>query len=932
MRISKRNALQWSGRVQTIVVAGLFVIASVAVPLLSKLNVQAAGENLSTVTDKVATLNDDIAITDLQVNGTGDENISITVHAPSGSFEVTDPTVTVTGAGTNAISLSGIRSAVNTTLATLVYTPSELGTVTVTADFGNNVGNVIFNNGEGGNGHAYIVVNSPLTWANAAAAAETYTFGGQPGYLATITSSQENDYVYAALNQQTGWIGANDVASEGSWGWRVGPEAGAQFWSGDFEGSSVDGEYSNWAVGEPNNGSGTEDCAQFWSGGYWNDLNCTTPRPYVVEFGGDGPLEPIQTTFTITTVREAIEVSTCEQLFGIAEEKYEASITLTQDIDCGGQTVSPLFKDHGFMGVLDGAGYTLGNFVINEPTENNAGVIGYADSAVIRDLTIKNAHVTAQDQAGVLIGASESSLLVENVHVRNSTLNAVSDESDSDADDVGGLIGELTLGDNATAVVTGSSFEGKITVVDGSSVGGLVGSIEVGESSAEDAVIIEKSYAAATISVGSSFVGKGYSEEIGGLVGKVDIDAYGYNFNVIIRDVYSWSTITHADQQDTTSFSSGGLIGAVYTTATEIHAAILSIQRAYANGAVQSSGIAGGLIGLVAYDTYSSDEGTVHIENSFAAGKVSASEGRAGGLIGVSDSESAWSGEPYHLTLTNTYFDQTRTGQTECASDFALAGCVAVNADGSQAGYFINNTSSAPLDTWDFETVWVANTHVMPTFKLVVERDGDGIADEAEMAAPNNGDGNNDGVADVDQAHVASLVDPTSNKHVTLVVDESCNLSDVFVSSVVSHDTSDAAYAYSTGFVNFTATGCANGSTDVQLFYHGVDASNLVARKYNPNTGTYFTITTASLAAAASPLSGTVVSYTVVDNGDLDVNATEGVITDPVGLASVAGTAGVPNTGIEKQVGSPIGIAFLTGLLVLGSAIGIRQLRVKGNR
>lgn len=929
MREVKKSVAQLSGRVRNIIVTGLFVFASTVTPLFSELTVQAAGESLGTVANKVTTLGEDIAITDLQVGGTGNENISITVHAPSGSFEVVDPTVTTSGRGTNAISLSGTRNAVNTTLSTLVYTSEGLGIVTITADFGNNVGNVIFNNGEGGNGHAYIVVNNPLPWTDAKTASESYTFGGQPGYLATITSSQENDYVYAALNQQTGWIGANDIAVEGSWGWRVGPEENTQFWSGDFEGSSTDGEYNNWAEGEPNNGSGgTEDCAQFWNEGYWNDLNCTTPRPYVVEFGGDGPLEPIQETFTVTTVRETISVASCEQLFAIGDDKNAASITLTQDIDCENQTVSPLFRDDRFMGIFDGAGHTISNFVINEPTDSDAGFLASVDGATIRDLTIKNAKVTGQDQAGVLIGTSHGSLLVDNVHVRSSVMNAVSDESDDDADDVGGLIGEISVGDDNTVTVTGSSFEGRMNIVDGSAVGGLIGSIEVSEASAANAVIVEKSYADAVMSVGSDDSKNGYSEEIGGLVGKVDIDAYGHDFNVILRDVYSWSKITQVNQ-DTISFSTGGLVGAVYTGATEVNAATLKVHRAYANGAIQASGSAGGLIGFVEYDAYTPEDGTVQIENSFAAGKVSVSESYQGGLIGITEAESAWNGEASHIALTNTYFDQTRTGQTECAGDTELAGCSAVNTTGSQNAYFINNTASAPLSTWDFDGIWVANTHVMPTFKAVIERDGDGVSDDIEMAAPNNGDGNNDGIADVDQSNVSSLIDPKSNKYVTLAVDASCDLSDVFVSTAASHDSADGQYAYSTGFVNFTATGCASDGTDVQLFYHGVDSRGLIARKYNPNNETYFTITSATIANAASPLVGTMVSYTVVDNGDLDTNATEGVITDPVGLANTASAVGAPNTGFEKQSQLPAIAALLSGIFILGSAVAVRQLHVK---
>jgi len=49
------------------------------------------------------------------------------------------------------------------------------------------------------------------------------------GYLANITSSDENTFVAARITQD-GWFGASDAGVEGDWVWLDGPEADDLFW------------------------------------------------------------------------------------------------------------------------------------------------------------------------------------------------------------------------------------------------------------------------------------------------------------------------------------------------------------------------------------------------------------------------------------------------------------------------------------------------------------------------------------------------------------------------------------------------------------------------------------------------------------------------------------------------------------------------------
>jgi len=152
--------------------------------------------------------------------------------------------------------------------------------------------------------HYYRFVRSQgITWTAANAAASATTYFGLKGYLATITSYAENAFIQLKT-QGVGWIGASDADVEGDWKWVTGPEAGTLFWRGNGSGTAVNGMYSNWNDGEPNdccdaNIPHQEDYAHitFFSNNptgnkRWNDLPNAgssgdyVPAGYLIEFGG----------------------------------------------------------------------------------------------------------------------------------------------------------------------------------------------------------------------------------------------------------------------------------------------------------------------------------------------------------------------------------------------------------------------------------------------------------------------------------------------------------------------------------------------------------------------------------------------------------------------------------------------------------------------
>ena len=142
------------------------------------------------------------------------------------------------------------------------------------------------------NNHYYRYVPSTgITWTNALAGASGFTYNGATGYLVTITNAQENEFIKSYVNAQNIWIGATDQATEGTWLWAAGPEAGTVFWVGNASGSTVPPlNYASWATGEPNNLNNEDYAVTNWRGsrGFWNDLPVTgggfPANGYLVEF------------------------------------------------------------------------------------------------------------------------------------------------------------------------------------------------------------------------------------------------------------------------------------------------------------------------------------------------------------------------------------------------------------------------------------------------------------------------------------------------------------------------------------------------------------------------------------------------------------------------------------------------------------------------
>jgi len=191
---------------------------------------------------------------------------------------------TLTGNKTRLV-VMGTMADINTALSSLkINTGSVKGNVQLSVAATVNPAGYFYN---GVNGHFYRPIATGATYTNARAASLLTTFKGQTGYLVTITSADEDAFIFANVPQSSIWFALTDEASEARWTIDAGPEAGTliKINNGQTNGN-IPGQYNNWAPGEPNN-SGNEDYAVTkWGGGsQWNDLPNHFSCAYVIEYG-----------------------------------------------------------------------------------------------------------------------------------------------------------------------------------------------------------------------------------------------------------------------------------------------------------------------------------------------------------------------------------------------------------------------------------------------------------------------------------------------------------------------------------------------------------------------------------------------------------------------------------------------------------------------
>ena len=153
------------------------------------------------------------------------------------------------------------------------------------------------------NGHVYeYVAHSGISWETAKAEADAKTYAGVGGYLTTITSQEEFDFIENHVipngpNSDNTYIGGHLASgSNTKWQWSDGPENGTAFW----DNGAITGQYANFSqYGYPKANSNGSEPALAMNGYFLPGFNTVLGIPigpqgsgntgYVIEYSGFPP-------------------------------------------------------------------------------------------------------------------------------------------------------------------------------------------------------------------------------------------------------------------------------------------------------------------------------------------------------------------------------------------------------------------------------------------------------------------------------------------------------------------------------------------------------------------------------------------------------------------------------------------------------------------
>ena len=328
------------------------------------------------------------------------------------------------------------------------------------------VGPFQWSGADGGNDHWYALVmpDSPVdnfTWIDANNTANTSTYFGATGYLATVTSADENaflgtnfsDFIYETSGIPGGprdatyaWIGLTDNEDFG------GSEAGKDRNGGWAWISGEAYGYMNWGSEEPYHSAPNDfDFVHYWvrNGSWsWNDdeeqgwgdaarqIENNVRYGYIVEFDGPTVIPTVSLSINNTSIPEAGGVAT-------------VTATLSN------QWVSPVTVSLGYSGTATGGGvdYTASTTQIVIPAGSATGtatITAVQDSLGEGDETVTVEIIDVTN--GVELGTQQvSTAIIDDEAV---TTVSLSIQSPTIAEDSGVATVTAVLSDQSTLPIT----------------------------------------------------------------------------------------------------------------------------------------------------------------------------------------------------------------------------------------------------------------------------------------------------------------------------------------------------------------------------------------------------------------------------------------------------------------------------------------------
>jgi uncharacterized repeat protein (TIGR01451 family) len=192
-----------------------------------------------------------------------------------------------------------------------------------------------------------------------------------------------------------------------------------------------------------------------------------------------------------------------------------------------------------------------------------------------------------------------------------------------------------------------------------------------------------------------------------------------------------------------------------------------------------------------------------------------------------------------------------------------------------------NVTNTAVVESSTQDTNFLNNLDsVEVMISAGLDTDNDGVSDEIENGAPNQGDGNQDNIPDSQQAHVASLLD-IQDSYITLVSPIGTSLTSVFASTNPAPSTAPSTVEFPVGFLSFGVSNVPiGGETLVTFLFHGSPIHFDSFWKFDENTASWDSFLYDGYTGAMF-FSGEVWLY-FQDGGRGDAdNLTNGEILDP---------------------------------------------------
>jgi hypothetical protein len=318
--------------------------------------------------------------------------------------------------GITSIVFYGTKTNINTALAAMTITMGAVKTaVKINIEASGYDSNYVYNPT---NKHFYRYVAGNVSYSTAKTNAATYSFKGKTGYMVTVTSESENNFINTNISGSNVWLAITDVVTDGIWVIDAGPESGTviKTQNGQLTGN-IDGQYNNWCSGEPNGINHSEDYAvgKWNSNTCWNDLpnSYASVNGFVVEISADFPAGSdytgVYSTYTVhnndiaftvatanNTTLNSSTVSNYPNLFGGLQINTGNTITLNSSTTLNTNKI--IFNGTGKLVLTDntskwtpGTSNNLTNTFIHSPSTNGTPIYWSTSSNFSSDAFYTNA-------------------------------------------------------------------------------------------------------------------------------------------------------------------------------------------------------------------------------------------------------------------------------------------------------------------------------------------------------------------------------------------------------------------------------------------------------------------------------------------------------------------------------------------------------------